>query len=75
MIEPQRTASLLWIVGCRYRYVARFRAAQVARNRRITAWAKAQLRTVVDRAECEAGTFHRGQRDMAFMVPCTQATA
>lgn len=40
-------------------FVARFRAAQIARNRRITAWAKAQLASIgpnEERAFCVHGT-------------------
>lgn len=53
-------------------YVARFRAAQVARNRRITAWAKEQL-AEIERSASGAEDWRAGQRDRGFMVQCTQA--
>lgn len=58
-------------------YVERFRAAQVARNRRITAWVKEELRKLDETAAAGAnGTelgWRMGQRDQGFNVHCTQA--
>lgn len=56
-------------------YVARFRAAQAARNRRITAWAREEL-AELERATAGAvgpEAWRAGQRDRGFMVQCTQA--
>lgn len=53
-------------------YIGRFRAAQVARNRRITAWAKEQL-AEIERGAAGAEDWRAGQRDRGFMVQCTQA--
>ena len=47
-------------------FIARYRAAQLARNRRISAWAESQLATLADRAPA-------GLDDMAFVVHGTGA--
>ncbi|MFF5010940.1 alpha/beta hydrolase [Streptomyces phaeochromogenes] len=49
-------------------FVERYRAAQLARNRRITSWAEAQLRTITS-----AGHLPTGLDDMAFVVQGTSA--
>ncbi len=49
-------------------FVERYRAAQVARNRRISAWVEAQLRTLGSATHVPAGL-----EDMAFVVPGTAA--
>ncbi|KJE20239.1 Alpha/beta hydrolase family [Frankia torreyi] len=49
-------------------FIARYRAAQLARNRRITAWARAQLRLVT-----AAGHWPAGLDDLAFVVHGTSA--
>lgn len=60
-------------------YVAKFRAAQIARNQRITSWAREQLQALEARAETERGLeegtldWRRSQRDLCFVTPCTQA--
>jgi len=57
-------------------FVARFRAAQLARNHKITAWARARLAALEVEAAGgtgAAGDWRRGKRDEAFVVSCTQA--
>lgn len=54
-------------------YVQRFRAAQVARNRRITAWAREQLRGLEAAENAAPNDWRQRQRDRGFMVHCTQA--
>jgi pimeloyl-ACP methyl ester carboxylesterase len=57
-------------------YVARFRAAQVERNRRITRWAKARLAALeAEQAAQRRGPqdWRAGKRDECFNVYCTQA--
>jgi pimeloyl-ACP methyl ester carboxylesterase len=49
-------------------FVERYRAAQVARNRRISAWAEAQLRALQGEGHAPAGL-----EDLAFVVPGTAA--
>jgi len=49
-------------------FVARYRDAQLARNRRISAWAERQLRAIRDPAHRPAGL-----DDLAFVVPGTGA--
>ena len=49
-------------------FIERYRAAQMARNRRISAWAESELRTIRDAAH-----FPSGLQDMAFMVHGTCA--
>ncbi len=49
-------------------FIERYRAAQLARNRRISAWAAAQLATLT-----RAGHFPAGLDDMAFVVHGTGA--
>ncbi|GBG25008.1 Hypothetical Protein FCC1311_012252 [Hondaea fermentalgiana] len=54
-------------------YIARFRQAQIERNRRITRWAKQQL-AKLDEATSQGPTdWRRARRDLAFTVHCTQA--
>ena len=56
-------------------FVARFRAAQLARNRRITAWVRRRLAAVHARTGAgQLGTgWQRERRDECFVVQCTQA--
>lgn len=59
-------------------YVARFRAAQIERNRRITAWVREQLAQLEDsavagEADVQIMGWRSGQRDRGFTVNCTQA--
>ncbi len=49
-------------------FIARYRAAQLARNRRITAWAQRQLNTVT-----APGHWPQGLDDLAFVVHGTSA--
>lgn len=49
-------------------FVERYRAAQLARNRRISAWAESQLRALRDARHVPAGL-----DDMTFVVPGTSA--
>lgn len=49
-------------------FLERYRAAQLARNRRISAWVEAELRTVRDESH-----FPSGLQDMAFVVHGTCA--
>jgi alpha-beta hydrolase superfamily lysophospholipase len=49
-------------------FVERYRAAQLARNRRISAWAQAELRAIV-----EPGHQPEGLEDLAFVVHGTTA--
>jgi pimeloyl-ACP methyl ester carboxylesterase len=49
-------------------FIARYRAAQLDRNRRITAWAQEQLATLTD-----GGHWPRGLDDLAFVVHGTSA--
>jgi pimeloyl-ACP methyl ester carboxylesterase len=51
-------------------FVARFRQAQIARNRRITQWAKNKL---VALENDKASPFAQGRRDFPFVVRSTQA--
>lgn len=53
-------------------YVARFRQAQIDRNRRITKWAQAKLREVEAEGETR-NSFKMVMRDHPFVVRCTQA--
>lgn len=53
-------------------YVARFRQAQIDRNRRITKWAIAKLREV-ESASQDKSSFKQQVRDHPFVVRCTQA--
>ena len=54
-------------------YVTRFRAAQVARNRRITSWVREQLSELDASADGAPTGWRQGQRDRGFIVNCTQA--
>ena len=54
-------------------YIARFRQAQVDRNRRITRWAVAKLREVESQSQLGKDTWKRSNRDHPFVVRCTQA--
>src|SRR6201996_3140117 len=49
-------------------FIARYRAAQLARNRRITAWAQEQLAAITDGSH-----WPRGLDDLAFVVHGTSA--
>eukprot|EP01065_Artemidia_motanka_P006596 TRINITY_DN13232_c0_g1_i1.p2 TRINITY_DN13232_c0_g1~~TRINITY_DN13232_c0_g1_i1.p2 ORF type:complete len:449 (+),score=101.92 TRINITY_DN13232_c0_g1_i1:67-1413(+) len=54
-------------------YVARFRSAQVARNRRITQWVRSRLQQVEREGGSQGKGWLQSQRDFAFNVHCTQA--
>mmetsp|Transcript_19255 Transcript_19255/g.34261 ORF Transcript_19255/g.34261 Transcript_19255/m.34261 type:complete len:459 (+) Transcript_19255:165-1541(+) len=54
-------------------FIARYRQAQVDRNRRITAWAKAKLATIEATADQAPNDWRMSQRDFGFNVHCTQA--
>lgn len=53
-------------------FVKRYREAQKARNRRITAWARARLQAL-EADVAGAVDWRRGRRDEGFVVHCTQA--
>lgn len=54
-------------------FIARYRAAQAARIRRITAWAKQRLHELEAEASMGTSGWSRGLRDVGFVVHCTQA--
>mmetsp|Transcript_11262 Transcript_11262/g.26935 ORF Transcript_11262/g.26935 Transcript_11262/m.26935 type:complete len:621 (+) Transcript_11262:13-1875(+) len=50
-------------------FVETYRAAQLARNRRITAWAQERVKELNE----QRSGWQQGQRDLCFTVHCTQA--
>jgi len=53
-------------------FLLRYREAQVARNRRITAWVKQRLAAITAESQT-AGDWRQRRRDEGFVVHCTQA--
>lgn len=54
-------------------YIAKFRAAQIARNKRITEWCRKQLKVIDERYENIQEGWEQKRRDIVFNVNCTQA--